>query len=60
MEISQSKESPKAVSEHKLHDKWVLWAHLPHDTDWSLASYIKIMEVVTLENVISLMNSVQL
>ena len=58
MEISQSKESPKAVSEHKLHDKWVLWAHLPHDTDWSLASYIKIMEVVTLENVISLMNSV--
>ena len=58
MEISQSMESPKAVQEHNLHDKWVLWAHLPHDTDWSLASYIKIMEVVTLENVISLMNSV--
>ena len=58
MEISQSMESPKAAKEHILHDKWVLWAHLPHDTDWSLASYIKIMEVVTLENVISLMNSV--
>jgi len=21
---------------HPLYDKWVLWAHLPHDTDWSM------------------------
>lgn len=22
-----------------LSDKWALWAHLPHDTDWSISSY---------------------
>ena len=26
-------------SAYPLFDKWVLWAHLPHDTDWSLKSY---------------------
>ena len=41
---------------HKLYDKWALWAHLPHDTDWSLKSYIKITDLDTLENVISLNN----
>jgi len=24
---------------HNLSDKWTLWAHLPHDTDWRLESY---------------------
>ena len=28
------------TEEHLLSDKWILWAHLPHDTDWSLKSYI--------------------
>ena len=28
-----------------LSDKWVLWAHLPHNTDWSLKSYINIKEI---------------
>ena len=23
---------------HKLSDTWILWAHLPHDTDWSIKS----------------------
>ena len=58
MEISQTMESPSAVEQHPLYDKWVLWAHLPHDTDWSVTSYTKIMEVETLEDVISLLNSV--
>ena len=57
MEVSQTMDSPSAV-EHALHDKWVLWAHLPHDTDWSLKSYIKIKELSTMEEVISLYNSV--
>ena len=30
---------------HKLNTKWVLWAHLPHDTDWSLKSYKKIFKM---------------
>jgi len=57
MESSQQMESSCAV-EHPLHGKWVLWAHLPHDTDWSLTSYIKIIELVTMEQVISLYNSI--
>ena len=32
---------------HPLYDKWVLWAHLPHDTDWSLKSYKKIMTITS-------------
>ncbi len=43
---------------HKLSDKWVLWAHLPHDTDWTLKSYIKISEMSTMEEIISLNNSI--
>jgi hypothetical protein len=42
---------------HGLFDKWVLWAHLPHNTDWSLKSYIKIYEVDHAEQVIALNNS---
>ena len=51
MEISQTMETPSAVEQHPLYDKWVLWAHLPHDTDWSVTSYTKIMEVNTMEEV---------
>ena len=32
-----------ASSFHKLHDNWIYWAHLPHDTDWTLKSYKKIL-----------------
>ena len=46
------------LEEHLLSDKWVLWAHLPHDTDWSLKSYIKIVEMNSAEEVISLCNSI--
>ena len=57
MEESQSLESPSAV-EHSLYDKWTFWAHLPHDTDWSLKSYTKILELTTIEEVISLYKTV--
>ena len=39
---------------HALYYKWVLWAHLPHDTDWTLKSYKKIMVFTTVEEVIAL------
>jgi hypothetical protein len=41
---------------HPLSSKWVLYAHLPHDTDWSLDSYKKLMDIKLLEDVISLNN----
>tara|TARA_B100001059_G_C17797981_1_gene564307 strand:- start:328 stop:852 length:525 start_codon:yes stop_codon:yes gene_type:complete len=41
-----------------LSDTWVLWAHLPHVTDWSLTSYIKIMEIKELNDILSLYKSI--
>ena len=38
---------------HKLSDKWSLWAHLPHDTDWSTNSYKKIYTMGTVEETIA-------
>ncbi len=43
---------------HPLFDNWVLWAHLPHDTDWSLKSYRKIMEIDSIEAMLALYNAV--
>ena len=39
---------------HSLSCKWCLWAHLPHDTDWSIDSYKKIHTFDTLEDAIAL------
>ena len=38
---------------HNLSDKWVLWAHLPHNTDWSLKSYIKIATFTSVEDTLA-------
>ena len=40
--------------DHALYDNWVLWAHLPHDTDWSIGSYKSIMVINTLEQMVTL------
>ena len=62
MEMAQStsinKSSSEAESQHLLSDKWVLWAHLPHDTDWTLKSYINIVEFDTVEKVIAVINTI--
>ena len=39
---------------HSLSDTWILWAHLPHDTDWSIKSYTKIYEFNTLEQAVTI------
>ena len=34
-------------SENQLFDKWVLWAHLPHNTDWFygvIQIYVKLIQ----------------
>lgn len=54
MEQYQMENSQK---KHILFDKWVLWAHLPHDTNWSLKSYIKICKIHSAEDIIALNNS---
>lgn len=45
---------PRQLPYHKLHDKWTLWAHLPHDTDWTVKSYKKIMTFSTVEEALVL------
>ena len=46
------------VKTHPLYDKWVLWAHLPHDTDWSLKSYKKIMKISSVEEMVALYSAI--
>jgi hypothetical protein len=40
---------------HKLKNKWTMWMHLPHDTDWSINSYKKILTVETVEHTLALL-----
>ena len=44
-------------SMHKLSNKWTIYAHLPHDTDWSLKSYKTLYTTSYLEEFITLTES---
>ncbi len=44
---------------HTLSDKWVLYAHLPHDTNWDINSYIKIFEFNSVEEMVSLISELK-
>tara|TARA_B110000305_G_C19342604_1_gene589961 strand:- start:23 stop:541 length:519 start_codon:yes stop_codon:yes gene_type:complete len=52
METSQIMKDQKTC--HKLNSQWTLWAHLPHDTDWSLASYKKVLTFGSIEELHSI------
>ena len=39
---------------HMLKNKWTMWAHLPHDTDWTQKSYKKIYTVSSVEETIAI------
>lgn len=39
---------------HGLNDTWTLWAHLPHDTDWSIESYKRILDISNIEQIFEL------
>lgn len=47
----------KTEEHHKLSETWCLWAHLPHDTDWSLKSYKNIYTLTSIEETIAVMES---
>jgi len=40
--------------QHPLSDRWTIWAHLPHDTDWSISSYKKIFTMSSVEESIAI------
>jgi hypothetical protein len=51
----QQSNSQVTVSQLRpLSDKWILWAHLPHDTDWSEHSYKNIYGFSTVEEAITI------
>jgi len=56
--LTQTTVVPDDAMHHQLHDKWTLWAHLPHDTDWTVKSYKKIMTFSTIEEAIVLYETI--
>ena len=59
-ETSYTDDSKNDVSNkyHKLHDTWCYWAHLPHNTDWTLKSYKKIYNLDTVEGMITVSETI--
>jgi hypothetical protein len=45
-------------TKHILHDKWVLWTHLPYEQDWTKESYKEIMSFHTVEEAIGLLEAI--
>ena len=39
---------------NSLQNKWNIWAHLPHDTEWSISSYKQIYKFTTVEETIAI------
>jgi hypothetical protein len=43
---------------HSLNETWTLYAHLPHDTDWGINSYKKILTFETIEEAVVVTESI--
>lgn len=43
-----------ATELHSLKHSWNLWAHLPHDPDWTAKSYKKVFQFKTVEETIAM------
>ena len=43
-----------SITLNELNDTWILWAHMPHDTDWTIKSYKKIFSFNTIEEAIGI------
>lgn len=56
--LSTMQKTTQSLNTRPLYDKWVLWAHLPHDTDWSLNSYKKIMVIKSVEEMVALYSAI--
>jgi hypothetical protein len=56
---SASAAGPSSSStDYKLYDKWTLWAHLPHDTNWTFDSYIRILTFNSVHAIIMLLETI--
>ena len=54
MESMVEHKKDELIVQHKLNNTWTLWAHLPHDIDWSVASYKEILTLNTVEDALML------
>lgn len=54
VESNNSQNTEITNTYHKLHNRWTLWAHLPHDTSWDISSYKPIITIDSVESIISL------
>ena len=54
---TSNKEMGSSDAMHKLSSTWTIYAHLPHDTDWSLKSYKTIFSTNKLEEFITMTES---
>ena len=52
--IMETENQTDTSSFYKLCNNWTLWAHLPHNIDWSLTSYIPIFTYETIEETIAI------
>jgi hypothetical protein len=50
---TMTEETTQVEAFHALSDSWTLWGHLPHNTDWSVNSYINISNLKTVEETIA-------
>ena len=58
MEMTPNEVNISMEQFHKLSSNWTMWAHLPHDTNWSLDSYKKIHDFSDVENGVALCESI--
>jgi hypothetical protein len=56
-DVNMSEATTTATTDNKLYDKWTLWGHLPHDTNWTFESYIRILTFNTVEEIIILLET---
>ena len=43
---------------HNLSSIWTMWAHLPHDTDWSIESYKQIYDISSVEGALAITETI--
>jgi hypothetical protein len=54
---TSNEECLQTHSHHKLKSDWVMYAHMPHDTDWTIDSYKTILKVSYVEELIALIQT---
>ena len=58
MELPKSEKQTENNEYHKLSGNWTIWAHLPHDIDWSIQSYKSIYTMKTVEETVGIMETI--